>query len=145
MKLKVVLLSVIMTVALNAGDMIVKSSKNSVDKTVQKIENILKKKGITLFAIVDYRKGAKSVGTDMTDAKLVIFGNPKLGTKIMQRDIRAGIELPMKVLVYRDFDGNTKIGYKEPKDIAKGYNLAGCGTLAKLSGAVDMITTKAGM
>ncbi|MFK5881407.1 MAG: DUF302 domain-containing protein [Sulfurospirillum sp.] len=145
MKLKVLILSLFAVVALSAGGLTAKSSANSVDVTVAKIEKILKKKGITLFATIDFRAGAKSIGSDMTDAKLIIFGNPKLGTRIMQRDIKAAIDLPMKVLVYKDFDGKTKIEYKDPKNLDKSYGLAGCAVLPKLSNAMDKITTKAGM
>ncbi len=145
MKLKILILSIFAVVALNAGNLTVKDSVNSVDKTVKKLEKIMKAKGITIFTTIDYRAGAKSVGSDMTDAKLVIFGNPKLGTRIMQRDIRAAIDLPMKILVYKDFDGKTKIEYKDPMNLEKQYNLQGCGVLPKLSKAMNKITTKAGM
>jgi uncharacterized protein (DUF302 family) len=145
MKIKVLVLSLLAAVALSAGSLTVKNSANSVDVTVAKIQKILKAKGITVFATIDYRAGAKSIGSDMTDAKLVIFGNPKLGTRIMQRDIRAAIDLPMKVLVYKDFDGKTKIEYKDPKNLEKQYNLSGCSVLSKLSNAMDKITTKAGI
>jgi len=143
MKIKVLLLSMLVVVGLNAGDLTVKDSKNSVDVTATKMESILKKKGITVFAVIDYRAGAKSVGSDMTDAKLIIFGNPKLGTRIMQRDIHAAIDLPMKVLIYKDFDGKTKIEYRDPKNLEKQYKLQGCGVLPKLSNAMDKITNKA--
>ena len=145
MKLKLFVAMMIAAITLNAGALTIKDSKNSVDATVSKMEKMLKKKGITVFAIIDFRKGAKSVGSDMTDAKLVIFGNPKLGTRIMQRDIKAAIDLPMKVLVYKDFDGKTKIEYKDPMRLENMYNLKGCGVLSKLSNAMDKITTKAGM
>jgi len=145
MKLKILILSLFAVVALSAGNLTIKDSANSVDKTVAKLQKIMKAKGITVFATIDYRKGAKSVGSDMTDAKLVIFGNPKLGTRIMQRDIKAAIDLPMKILVYKDFDGKTKIEYKDPMNLEKQYNLQGCGVLPKLSKAMNKITTKAGM
>ena len=143
MKIKVLLLSMLVVVGLNAGDLTVKDSKNSVDVTATKMESILKKKGITVFTVIDYRAGAKSVGSDMTDAKLIIFGNPKLGTRIMQRDIHAAIDLPMKVLIYKDLDGKTKIEYRDPKNLEKQYKLQGCSVLPKLSNAMDKITNKA--
>ncbi len=145
MKPKILLIALFAVIALNATTLTVKNSKNTVNETVSKIEKMLKKNGITIFTVIDFRKGAKSVGSDMTDAKLIIFGNPKLGTRIMQRDIRAAIDLPMKVLVYKDFDGNTKIEYKDPLNLENEYSLKGCGVLSKLSNAMDKITTKAGM
>ena len=145
MKQKILLIALFTVIALNATTLTVKSSKNTVNETVAKIEKMLKKNGITVFTVIDFRAGAKSTGSDMTDAKLIIFGNPKLGTRIMQRDIRAAIDLPMKVLVYKDFDGNTKIEYKDPLNLKNEYSLKGCGVLSKLSNAMDKITTKAGM
>ncbi|NOX16079.1 MAG: DUF302 domain-containing protein [Epsilonproteobacteria bacterium] len=145
MKLKVLILSLFAVIAFSAGNLTVKNSVNSVDKTVTKLQKILKAKGITLFVIIDFRKGAKSVGLNLTDAKLVIFGNPKLGTKIIQKDIKAAIDLPMKVLVYKDSDGKTKIEYIDPKNLEKKYNLAGQSVIPKLSNAMNKITTKAGM
>ena len=145
MKLRVLVLSLFAVIALSAGNLTIKNSVNSVDKTVAKLQKIMEAKGITVFATIDYRKGAKSVGSDMTDAKLIIFGNPKLGTRIMQRDMKAAIDLPMKILVYKDFDGKTKIEYKDPVNLEKEYNLQGCGVLSKLSKVMNKISTKAGM
>ena len=145
MKLKVLVLSLFAVVALSAANLTIKSSVNSVDKTVAKLQKIMKAKGITVFNVIDFRAGAKSIGSDMTDAKLLIFGNPKLGTRVMQRDIKAAIDLPMKILVFKDFDGKTKIEYKDPKNLEKAYDLGGCSVLPKLSNAMNKITTKAGM
>ena len=145
MKFKVLILSLLAAVALSAGSLMVKNSANSVDATVVKLQKIMKAKGITVFNVIDFRAGAKSVGSDMTDAKLIIFGNPKLGTRIMQRDITAAIDLPMKILVYKDFNGKTKMEYKNPKNLEKEYSLSDCSVLSKLSNAMAKITTKAGM
>jgi len=145
MKIKVLILSLFAFMALNAGNLVTKSSNNSVNVTISKMEKIMKKKGITVFKVIDFRAGAKSIGADMTEAKLIIFGNPKLGTRIMQRDIKAAIELPMKILVYKDFNGKTQMEYKKPEALEHKYDLAGCSVLPKMAGALNKITTKAGM
>jgi len=145
MKIKVLILSLFAFMALNAGNLVIKSSNNSVNVTISKMQKIMKKKGITVFKVIDFRAGAKSIGADMTEAKLIIFGNPKLGTRIMQRDIKAAIELPMKILVYRDFNGKTQMEYKKPGALEHKYDLAGCTVLPKMAGALNKITTKAGM
>ncbi len=145
MKLKVLVLSLFAVVALSAANLTIKSSVNSVDKTVAKLQKIMISKGITVFNVIDFRAGAKGIGSDMTDAKLLIFGNPKLGTRVMQRDIKAAIDLPMKILVFKDFDGKTKIEYKDPKNLEKAYDLSGLGVLSKLSNAMNKIAKKAGM
>ncbi len=145
MKIKVLILSLFVSMALNAGDYIIKSSKNSVNDTITKIEKIVKAKGMGVFGVVDHRANAKKVGLDMTEAKVIIFGNPKLGTRIMQRDIKAGLDLPIKILVYRDYDGNTKIEYLDPKALEKRFDLGGCSVIPTMTKALDKITTKAGM
>jgi len=145
MKIKVLILSLFAFMALNATNLVTKNSNNSVNVTISKMQKIMKKKGITVFKVIDFRAGAKSIGADMTKAKLIIFGNPKLGTRIMQRDIKAAIELPMKILVYRDFNGKTQMEYKKPEALEHKYDLAGCTVLPTMADALNKITTKAGM
>ncbi len=145
MKLKIFLATLLCVTVLNAGDYIIKDSKNSVDKTIQKIQNIVQSKGMKVFGIIDHKANAKKVGYDMLKAKVIIFGNPKLGTRIMLRDIHAAIALPIRVLVYKDYNNKVKIEYLNPKVLEKRFDLQGCGVIPKMEKALDMITTKAGM
>ncbi len=145
MKVKMLLTTLLCITVLNAGDYIIKDSKNSVDKTIQKIQNILKSKGMQVFGIIDHKANAKKVGYDMLKAKVIIFGNAKLGTRIMLRDIHAAIALPIRVLVYKDYSNKVKIEYLNPKALEKRFDLKGCGVIPKMEKALDMITTKAGM
>lgn len=145
MKIKVLLLSLLVSMSLSAGDLIIKDSKSSVDSTVEKIQTIVKSKGMGVFGVVDHQASAKKVGLDMPEAKVIIFGNPKLGTLIMQKDIQAALDLPIKILVYADDMGKTKIQYLNPKALEKRYDLKGFGALDTMSKALDGITTKASM
>lgn len=138
------LLSVVLVLGLNAGDFIIKDSKNTVDITVEKIQTIVKSKGMGVFGIVDHKANAKQVGLEMSEAKVIIFGNPKLGTKIMQKDIKAGLDLPIKILVYSD-NRETKIQYLNPKTLEKRYDLDNFPPLEIMSKALDAITSKAAM
>src|SRR6056297_3571187 len=70
--------------------------------------------GITVFARVDHGAGAQSIGEDIGASQLLIFGTPKVGTPAIQDDPAAGLYLPLKVLVYEDAMGGTKIVYEEP-------------------------------
>ena len=98
--------------------------------------------GATVFARVPHSKGAMSVDMQLQDAELIIFGNPKLGTPALQSDIRAGLVLPLRVLVH-DADGQTTITYEsvdamfEDLDIPADAAFRGAisGALEKLSGA----------
>lgn len=145
MKWKIFLVALLSAAVLNASEYIIKESKNSVDKTIKKIEKIVKSKGMNVFGIIDHKKNAQKVGYDMLEAKVIIFGNPKLGTRIMLRDIQAAIDLPIRILVYKDYNDKVKIEYLNPDVLEKRFKLQGCAVIPKMKKALDMITTKAGM
>jgi uncharacterized protein (DUF302 family) len=90
------------------------SSHQSVDQTVQKIEEILRAKGITLFALIDHSGEAEKAGMQMRPTKLLIFGNPKAGTPLMIATPTIAIDLPLKILVWEDADGKTRISFNAP-------------------------------
>ena len=99
-----------------AGDngLMRKDSAMGVAETVDTMVSAMEEAGITIFARVDHGAGAQSIGEDVGDMQLLIFGNPKVGTPAIQDDPVAGLFLPLKVLVYADGMGNTKIVYEEP-------------------------------
>ena len=82
-------------------------SHHSVDQTVTRIEQILRDKGVTLFAVIDHSGEAAKVGLEMRPTKLLIFGNPKAGTPVMVAAPSAAIDLPLKILVWEDAGGKT--------------------------------------
>ena len=86
-------------------------SSHSVDQTVEKLEQILKTKGIKLFALVDHSGEAASAGLTMRPTKLLIFGNPKAGTPLMIAAPSVAIDLPLKILVAEDGQGEVWISY----------------------------------
>lgn len=86
-------------------------SHHSVDQTVQKLEEILRAMGIKLFSVIDHSGEAQKAGMQMRPTKLLIFGNPKAGTPLMIASPRVAIDLPMKVLVWEDADGNVQVSY----------------------------------
>ena len=89
-------------------------SHQPVDQTVQKLEAILRAKGVKLFALVDHSGEAEQVGLHMRPTKHLIFGNPKAGTPLMISAPSAAIDLPLKVLVWEDSAGKTWISYNSP-------------------------------
>lgn len=128
----------------NANDLIIKTSTLSVDNTIAKIEHIVtEKKGLGVFAIIDHQAAAQKAGLKMHPEKVILFGNPKLGTKIMQQDPRTGLDLPLRVLVYQDGKGKTKIVYHNPEIWQGGFDLKECKMIPKMVKVLDMITTKA--
>lgn len=96
------------------GTLKIKTSRASVTDTVKKLEDLLKTKGINIFAIVDHSGGAQKAGLELAEEKLVIFGDPKTGTALMQENPAIGIELPLKILIWKDNVGTTRIAYQDP-------------------------------
>ena len=130
---------------LTASDLIIKTGALSVDDTISKIEKIVESKaksGLGVFTIIDHKKGANRVDMNLSDTKVILFGNPKLGTKLMQKDPLVALDLPMKVLVFSE-DNVTKIVYRDPKEWSKNFKLENCKMVDKMTKAMDAITTKA--
>lgn len=98
-------------------------SRYSVDETVERLESILRAKGITLFAIIDHSGEAEKAGMKMLPTKLLIFGNPKAGTPLMQVAPSSAIDLPLKILVSENSEGQTWISYNSPEYIQERHGL----------------------
>ncbi|NEW60368.1 DUF302 domain-containing protein, partial [Sulfurovum sp. bin170] len=99
------LLILALGLSLAANDITIKDSNYSVNKTIDNIKTIVKKKGLGVFAIINHKGNAKAVGMNMRESKVIVFGNPKLGTALMKENILSALDLPIKVLVYEDVDG----------------------------------------
>lgn len=89
-------------------------SHQSVNDTVEKLEQILQAKGVKLFALIDHSGEAEKAGLQMRSTKLLIFGNPKAGTPLMIASPSIAIDLPIKILVWEDGDGKVWISYNAP-------------------------------
>ncbi len=106
-----------------ANGIVQKRSNHSVDQTVDRLKNILQAKGVTLFALIDHSGEALKVGLTMRPAKLLIFGNPKAGTPLMQASPGVALDLPLKILVREDAEGKTWVSYNSPSYLQKRHNL----------------------
>jgi uncharacterized protein (DUF302 family)/uncharacterized membrane protein YidH (DUF202 family) len=98
-------------------------SHHSVDQTVEKLEALLEAKGIKLFTLVDHSGEAKKAGMQMRPTKLLIFGNPKAGTPLMIASPSIAIDLPLKLLVWEDAGGRTRISYNDPAYLQERHGL----------------------
>ncbi len=130
----------------NADDagLIVKESSRSVSETIDALEAALKEKGITIFARVDHQANAKNAGLELPPTMLLIFGNPKMGTPLMQSDRRIGIDLPMKALAWEDADGKVKLAYTDPDELEDRHDIDNRDEIfAKMKKALDAFTDKA--
>jgi uncharacterized protein (DUF302 family) len=91
-----------------------KPSRHSVDETVDRLKDLLRARGLTLFALVDHSGEAAKVGLEMRPTKLVILGSPKAGTPLMLAAPSVAIDLPLKILVWEDAQANVWVSYNSP-------------------------------
>ena len=125
------------------SDVIKKVSPYSVNKTMDKFEAIVKKKGFAIFARIDHKKNAQTVDMDMNEAQVLIFGNPKGGTLLMKQDIGVSLDLPLRVAVYQSADDKVYIAYHDPVGMTSGYDLAGHKVIGKVIKGLDKLTSAA--
>jgi uncharacterized protein (DUF302 family) len=90
---------------------------------MNRLEAEVKAKGLTVFARIDHAAGAAAVGLPLRPTELLIFGNAKGGTPLMQSMQTIGIDLPLKALVWQDASGNTWLSYNDPNWLAKRHGL----------------------
>lgn len=91
--------------------------------TMNRLEAEVKAKGMTVFARIDHAAGAAAVGLSLRPTELLIFGNAKGGTPLMQSNPTVGIDLPLKALVWEDASGTTWLSYNDPSWLAKRHGL----------------------
>ena len=99
------------------------AARHSVDETVNKLTEILRARGIKLFALVDHSGEAEQVGMTMRPTKLLIFGNPKAGTPLMLAAPSIAIDLPLKLLVWEDGAGVAWMSYNSPEYLRDRHSL----------------------
>jgi len=100
-----------------------KRSNYSVDETLERLRRTLQAKGVTIFAIVDHSGEAEKVGLKMRPTKLLIFGNPKGGTPVMLAAPSIAIDLPLKILIWEDGQGQVWLSYNSPVYLQERHGL----------------------
>jgi len=113
--------------------------------TVRRLEAAVKAKGMTIFARIDHAAGAEEVGLALRPTELLIFGNAKGGTPLMQSDQTMGIDLPLRALVWQDAAGNTWLSYNDPSWLAQRHGLgaAAATTVRALTAALNALAKAA--
>ena len=107
-----------------AGDgLVTRPSNHSVDQTLEKLEGLLRAKGVTIFAVIDHSGEAAKVGIEMPPTKLLIFGNPKAGTPLMLAAPSSAIDLPLKILIWADAQGKVWVTYNSPAYLQQRHHL----------------------
>ena len=113
--------------------------------TLGRLEAAVKSKGMTIFARIDHAAGAAAVGLALRPTEVLIFGNAKGGTPLMQSLQTIGIDLPLKALVWQDASGSTWLSYNDPSWLAKRHGLGpeGNAVVAAMSAALDAVAKTA--
>jgi uncharacterized protein (DUF302 family) len=113
--------------------------------TMDRLEAVVKAKGLTVFARIDHAGGAAAVGLPLRPTELLIFGNARGGTPLMQANQLAGIDLPLKALVHEDASGKVWLTYDDPSWIAERHGLGGdvAATVQALTKALETFAAHA--
>jgi ribose 5-phosphate isomerase A len=119
------------------GRLTTKLTSLSVPDAVARLTELLQAKGVKLFDVIDHSGEAAAVGLELRDTKVAIFGSPQAGTPVMQAAPEAALDLPLKVLIWRDGD-QTKLTYAPPRELAARHGLSG--ELAGRLAAIDALT-----
>jgi uncharacterized protein (DUF302 family) len=128
----------------SAEELTVKASKYSVAETLDRLTAALKEKGITPVARIDHAAAAKGAGLELRPTQVLLFGNPKLGTPLMQANRHIAIELPMKMLVWEDDAGKVWIAYTSIETLKARYNInSRDDTLKTMAGALEAFSSAA--
>jgi uncharacterized protein (DUF302 family) len=108
---------------MSADGLIVVRSSHGPAETMDRLAAEIKAKGLTVFARIDHASGAKEAGLPLRPTELLIFGNAKGGTPLMQSNQEVGLDLPLKALVWQDETNDTWISYNDPAWLAKRHGL----------------------
>ncbi len=138
------LVSLVTLAAISHGQptgLIVQGSAHDISATVARLESAIKQRGATILAKVDHTAAAKANGLDLRPTLVILFGNPKLGTPLMQSNQTAGLDLPLRILVWQDAAGAVMVGYWAPATLAEAHSIRDREPVIKaMSDALSAIT-----
>ena len=113
---------------MNAGDppdagLVTLPSAHGVSETIERLKSLLVQKEIQVFAHIDHAAEAKKVGQSLRPTQVLIFGNPKAGTPLMQSRQTMGLDLPLRALVWEDEEGKVWLTYRRVADLARQHHV----------------------
>jgi len=119
-------------------------SNHDVSTTIDKLENVLTTKGMTIFKRINHTTGAEKAGLQLRPTELLIFGNPRIGTPLMLCSQTMALDLPQKALAYEDESGQVWLAYNSPEFMASRHGINNCEeTVKKVSHALTKFTSAA--
>lgn len=113
----------------------------SVDDAAKKITSFLQEKGFHIFADIDHQANAKSVELEMPKSRVIIFGNPLAGTKLMQKDIFISLDLPIRLAIVEN-NNKTHLVRLSAEDYTRQYQVEGHPVLEKIEDMFTALTAK---
>jgi uncharacterized protein (DUF302 family) len=138
LKLTLVLVLLGPLLAAQAADgLVAVKSPHTAQDTMDRLEAGVKQRGLNVFARIDHAAGAAKVGKTLRPTELLIFGNPQGGTPLMECAQSAGIDLPLKALVWQDEAAQVWLGYNDPAFLAQRHGAAACPVVENLRKALS--------
>lgn len=129
--------------AMATESMVSVESNYSVKATADRFEEILKNKGLTIFARINHSENASTVNLELAPTELIIFGNPKVGTPLMQCSKTVAIDLPQKALFWKDSEGKVFLSYNNPEYLKERHSINDCDAVINKISAVLSKLSKA--
>lgn len=131
------------SVASAADGLISVKSPHSAKITMDRLEGLVKQRGLNVFARIDHAAGAAKVGKSLRPTELLIFGNPQGGTPFMECAQSVGIDLPLKALVWEDSSAQVWLGYNDPAFLAQRHAVTQCPVVDALRKALAALADAA--
>jgi uncharacterized protein (DUF302 family) len=104
--------------------MVIRASARDYEETSRSLIEAIERRGLKLFAQIDHAAAAREAGAELEDEQVLLFGNPKGGTPLMQSDRRVGIELPLRILIWSEGE-DVMLAHRDPRELGAAYELRG--------------------
>jgi uncharacterized protein (DUF302 family) len=127
------------SIVVAADGLILLNSPHSAEGTMGRLEDVVKQRGLKVFARIDHAAGAAQIGKALRPTAVLIFGNPQGGTPLMQCAQSMGIDLPLKALVWQDDTGQVWLGYNDPVYLAQRHGVGQCPAIENVQKALSSI------
>ncbi|OXY82883.1 DUF302 domain-containing protein [Oceanimonas doudoroffii] len=130
--------------AMASDGMVAIPSQFSAEETATRFVQIVEEKGLTLFTRVNHAENATRVNLDLRPTEVILFGNPVVGTPLMQCAQEVAIELPQKALIWEDAEGKVWLAYNDPAYLKQRHNIQDCDeVIDKISGVLGTLSQAA--
>ena len=125
-----------------SDDIVSQESKYPVDETVSHLQAVLKAAGVPVFAVFDHGKNAQKVEMQLRPTKVVVFGNPKVGTKLMQDSQAAGLDLPLRLSIWQDGRGRVWLSRHSLESLTREYGIKDAATVRAMERMLEGVVSR---